>query len=288
MKGGIKPSEQYIRKKTDYFINRKLYIPCDFFHFTSIPPSVPILRQPLRHCDSCTRHAGNIRHTRFGLAKSSKIPYNGFCMDNIRVYTGGIAACNGYLVITGDNTYIAIDAPLGFVDWILSRKPDAKITDLLITHQHFDHIQDAAKFKKQFGCTIHAHSPYSPDLTLETLARNAWDPDMHVEPFEVDDIVDEKRRTANWGGQLWHIHFVPGHSTDSNVYHLVDEDKLFSGDVLFAGSIGRTDLPGGDEKQLLNGIHARILNQPATTIVLPGHGPYTTVKHERLTNPFLS
>ncbi len=208
-------------------------------------------------------------------------------MENIRVYTGGPAAANGYLVITGPNTYVAVDAPEGFTDWILARKPDARITDLLITHQHFDHIQDAARMKKQFDCTIHAHSPYDESLTLAQHARAAWGDDIRVEPFTVDDVVDENTHAASWGGLAWHIHFVPGHSQDSYVYHLVDNDIMFSGDVLFAGSVGRADFPGGDMKRLIEGIHGRILNQPANTCVLPGHGPYTTIKHETLTNPYL-
>ena len=63
-------------------------------------------------------------------------------MDRIRVYTGGVASCNGYLFKTRDNAYVAVDAPSGFADWIYSKKPDIIITDLLITHQHFDHVED--------------------------------------------------------------------------------------------------------------------------------------------------
>ena len=68
-------------------------------------------------------------------------------MDRIRVYTGGVASCNGYLFKTRDNTYVAVDAPSGFADWIYSKKPDIIITDLLITHQHFDHVEDACRIE---------------------------------------------------------------------------------------------------------------------------------------------
>ena len=68
-------------------------------------------------------------------------------MDRIRVYTGGVASCNGYLFKTRDNTYVAVDAPSGFADWIYSKKPDIIITDLLITHQHFDHVEDACRME---------------------------------------------------------------------------------------------------------------------------------------------
>lgn len=209
-------------------------------------------------------------------------------MDRIRVFSGGIAACNGYLLETGDNSYIAIDAPEGFADWIHSQRPSATVSDLLITHQHFDHVMDAAKLKEMFGCKIHAHSAYSDVLTLAQLAVESWEMDLNVSPFEVDDVLGDHVHTAEWGNIPWHVHHVPGHSVDSIVYHLPDDDILFSGDAIFAGSIGRTDLPGGNLKLLLSGISQKILNQTATTNILPGHGPYTTVKSEILTNPFLS
>lgn len=209
-------------------------------------------------------------------------------MDRIRVYTGGIAAANGYLVKTDENTYIAIDAPEGFADWIARKRPNARITDLLITHQHFDHVQDAAKIQKNFGACIHAYSSYSEEFTLERFARESWNMDLNLEHFEVNDILTESDHTGNWGGLHWIMYHVPGHSPDSVVYYLPDENMMFSGDVLFAGSIGRTDLPGGNLKGLQKGIERKILAQPANTNVLPGHGPYTTVRSEILTNPFLS
>lgn len=209
-------------------------------------------------------------------------------MDRIRVYTGGIAAANGYLIKVADNTYIAIDAPEGFADWIYSKRPQAKITDLLLTHQHFDHIQDAARIKERFNCQIRAHSAYDENLTLERYARESWNMDLHIPHFEVDDLLTSDEHTGNWGGLHWMIHHIPGHSPDSIVYSLPDESLLFSGDVLFAGSIGRTDLPGGNLKLLQKGIEHKILNQAATTSIFPGHGPYTTVRNEILTNPFLS
>lgn len=163
-------------------------------------------------------------------------------MDRIRVYTGGVASCNGYLFKTKDNSYVAVDAPSGFADWIYSKKPDIIITDLLITHQHFDHVEDACRMRQIFGCRIHAGQPYTEDLTLEKMARDAWGLPLNVQPFVVDEILTPDIHTANWGGLLWHLHQVPGHSPDSIVYDLPDEGIMFTGDVIFAGSIGRTDL----------------------------------------------
>ena len=107
-------------------------------------------------------------------------------MDRIRVYTGGVASCNGYLFKTKDNTYVAVDAPSGFADWIYSKKPDIIITDLLITHQHFDHVEDACRMRQIFDCRIHAGQPYNENLTLEKMARDAWGLPLNVQPFVVD------------------------------------------------------------------------------------------------------
>lgn len=199
------------------------------------------------------------------------------------MYTGGAVEANGYLISTGADTYVAVDAPEGFSDWIVAHFPQVQVTDLLITHQHFDHVQDVARMQRRFNCVVHAHSEYSASLTLADL----W-PGLQVEPFEVNDVIGGDRHTDTWGGKAWQIHFVPGHSPDSLVYHLVDEEIMFSGDVLFAGSIGRSDFPGGSHESLLSGLRNRILNQPANTIVYPGHGPYTDIKEENHNNPFIN
>ena len=152
----------------------------------------------------------------------------------------------------------------------------------------FDHVEDACRMRQIFDCRIHAGQPYNESLTLEKMARDAWGLPLNVQPFVVDEILTPDIHTANWGGLLWHLHQVPGHSPDSIVYDLPDEGIMFTGDVIFAGSIGRTDLPGGNLRLLKQGIEKKVLNQPATTMIFPGHGPYTNVKNELLTNPFIS
>ena len=158
----------------------------------------------------------------------------------------------------------------------------------MLLHQHFDHVEDACRMRQIFDCRIHAGQPYNESLTLEKMARDAWGLPLNVQPFVVDEILTPDIHTANWGGLLWHLHQVPGHSPDSIVYDLPDEGIMFTGDVIFAGSIGRTDLPGGNLRLLKQGIEKKVLNQPATTMIFPGHGPYTNVKNELLTNPFIS
>lgn len=205
----------------------------------------------------------------------------------IQVYTGGPCACNGYLV-RGTEGYVAIDAPLGFAEWTKKKLPaDAKVTDLLITHQHFDHVQGAAALAAQYGCRIHACMAYSTALTLEDLARHSWGGGFDVEPFCVDDTFGPADVQRNWGGLNWQVHHIPGHSPDGVAYELPEQEQLFCGDILFAGSVGRTDFPGGSMSSLVRGIREKLLPLPHTTTVHSGHGPNTTMGEESLNNPYL-
>ena len=120
-------------------------------------------------------------------------------MDRIRVYTGGVASCNGYLFKTRDNAYVAVDAPSGFADWIYSKKPDIIITDLLITHQHFDHVEDACRMRQIFDCRIHAGQPYNESLTLEKMARDAA---VSGSPANTRKVIKEEAMIALYK-QLW-------------------------------------------------------------------------------------
>lgn len=204
----------------------------------------------------------------------------------MKVYTGGELMCNGYLVVADGGECVAVDAPGGFAAWAQRNMPaGARLTHLLLTHQHFDHIQDAAALQQATGCRIHACMPHSAELTLADHAA-AWGIAQPA-PFRVDDALGAHDSQAHWAGLDWQAHHVPGHSADSMVYALPGEGLLFAGDVLFEGSIGRTDLPGGSMARLVQGIRAKLLPYPPDTQVYPGHGPSTTVGEEELNNPFI-
>ena len=200
---------------------------------------------------------------------------------NITCFTGGFTETNGYLIETPAGTLL-IDAPEGIADWIAER--DTRVTDVLLTHQHYDHVLDAAALHAT-GARLHAYAPYSQELTLEAAAR-AWGMPIAVEPYQIDAICDPGRPLTLAGLEMQLAH-VPGHATDSVIFHLPAQGLVFSGDTLFAGSIGRTDLPGGSTDQLLNGIARHLLTLPPETRVFPGHGPETTIGREAATNPFL-
>ncbi len=199
----------------------------------------------------------------------------------ITPYTGGFTQTNGYLVETPAGNFL-IDAPEGIRGWL--EQNDKRVTDVLLTHQHYDHVMDAAALRES-GVKIHAFAPYSDQLTLEAAAR-AWGMPIRVEPYTVDAIFEVDRPLEIAGLEIGLAH-VPGHASDSVVFHLADQQLVFSGDTLFADSIGRTDLPGGDTRELLEGIARHLLTMPPDTQVLPGHGPATTIGREAERNPFL-
>lgn len=196
-------------------------------------------------------------------------------------YTGGFTRTNGYLVETAEGNFL-IDAPEGICGWLAGQ--GVRVSDVLLTHQHYDHVLDAAALQAA-GARLHAYAPYSQELTLEAAAR-AWGMPISVEPYRVDSLfaMDQALRMA--GIEMFLAH-VPGHAVDSVIFHLPDHGIVFSGDTLFAGSIGRTDLPGGSTRQLLDGIARHLLTLPPETRVLSGHGPATTIAREVAANPFL-
>ena len=198
----------------------------------------------------------------------------------ISLYTGGMVQTNGYLVETPDGN-ILIDAPEGIADWINHR--GVRVDDVLLTHQHYDHVSDAAALKG-LGARLHAFAHYSKDLTLESMARS-WGLSISVPPYQIDQLftLSEPLQIAGLKISLSHI---PGHSLDSVTFHLPDHQVVFSGDTLFAGSIGRTDLPGGSTDLLLAGIARHLMTLPPQTQVLPGHGPATSIGDEAASNPY--
>jgi glyoxylase-like metal-dependent hydrolase (beta-lactamase superfamily II) len=199
----------------------------------------------------------------------------------ISLYTGGMVQTNGYLVETPGGNFL-IDAPEGVAEWVTRR--GVRVDDVLLTHQHYDHVTDAAALKA-LGARLHAYADYSKDFTLESMVRS-WGLPISVKPYQIDRlfVMAEPLRVAGLEISLAH---VPGHAPDSVTFYLADHGVVFSGDTLFAGSIGRTDLPGGSTTQLLDGIASHLMTLPSDTRVLPGHGPGTTIGEEAVGNPYL-
>jgi glyoxylase-like metal-dependent hydrolase (beta-lactamase superfamily II) len=192
-------------------------------------------------------------------------------------FTGGFVATNGYL-LQKDDTTLLIDAPAGIADWLSEKSitPD----HLLLTHQHFDHVEDAARF----ACPIHAFADFSRELILDQGAR-AMGLSVHVDEFTISEVLSGQSALTLGAFEIDLLH-LPGHSPDSIVFSLPGEQLAIVGDTLFAGGVGRSDLPGGDEQQLFTGIREKLLTLPGDTQLYPGHGPATSPEGER-GNPFL-
>ena len=202
----------------------------------------------------------------------------------LSTYTGGFCATNGYLVETPDGNLV-IDAPEGIAAWALER--GVRVDHLLLTHQHFDHVWDAAELQAA-GARLHAMEDYSDEFTLESLSRK-WGMPVPIAIYRIDELLDPATTSVlELCGLKFSLYHIPGHAPDSVVFHLPDHGLAFSGDTLFAGSIGRTDLPGGNHQQLLDGIARHLLTLPPQTRILSGHGPVTTVGEELADNPYLA
>ncbi len=205
-------------------------------------------------------------------------------MSDPLTYTGGIAATNGHLFTLPGGT-VLVDAPDGIAAWLKQQK--VKVDALFLTHQHFDHVLDAAAVKADHGCRVYSFAPYSRDLTLEILYGAVTGSPFSVTPFVVDEILEGQSQIEALG-ETWKLYHVPGHSPDSLCFLLAAQNLLFGGDVLFLDGVGRTDFPNGSTQQLLSGIVEKLFVLPDATRVFPGHGDDTTIGRERRENPFLT
>jgi glyoxylase-like metal-dependent hydrolase (beta-lactamase superfamily II) len=153
-----------------------------------------------------------------------------------------------------------------------------------LTHAHVDHIIGVGAVKRATGVPIHLH-PLDRRIYDALPQFGAW-LGMELEPPPPPDVALEAGARLGVGGLEFEVRFTPGHSPGSVSF--VGPGMVFGGDVLFSGSVGRTDLPGGDFATLMSTINSQFLSLPDSTVVHSGHGPDTTIGIERLTNPFIT
>ncbi len=160
-----------------------------------------------------------------------------------------------------------------------------KLKQILVTHAHIDHVGGALKLKKLTGAPIFLNENDLPLLAMmEQQAAWLGAPTPETAPPDETLVDGAIVGLEHYPATVLH---TPGHTYGSTCLHFAPLKLLIAGDTLFAGSIGRTDLPGGDSNQIIDSITTRLLPLPDETNVLPGHGPVTTIGQERKSNPFL-
>jgi hydroxyacylglutathione hydrolase len=168
----------------------------------------------------------------------------------------------------------------------LIRKHNLQVKQIVITHAHIDHVGGAMKLRTATGAPILLNqNDYALLKMLD--AQAAWIGMPSPGKVDVDRSVTTGE-SVSAGSLTADILHTPGHTEGSICLYFAADKKLIAGDTLFAGSIGRTDLPGGSMPKILHSLHDTVLALPDETLVVPGHGPLTTIGEERETNPFLT
>ncbi len=209
-------------------------------------------------------------------------------MIDVRMFTVGPVQENCFIVRRPDAERAVIVDPGDESDRLLEALRALGITELeaiLLTHTHFDHVGAVAAVARATGAPV-----YCPALETQVLANIndyvRWPGFGPFESYDADHTL-EGGETLELAGLAFEVSFTPGHSPGHVSYAVTPDGALFSGDVLFAGSVGRVDLPGGDWPTLRASIERLIAAYPAETTVYPGHMGITTLGQEQATNPFL-
>jgi glyoxylase-like metal-dependent hydrolase (beta-lactamase superfamily II) len=196
---------------------------------------------------------------------------------------------NTYLISDGKGSCAVIDCGCynnrefdEFVGFL--KKKDLKPVLLLNTHCHLDHIFGNRLFKEKFGFGALSHIKEESNRKMSPIHASVFGLEMEEAP-EPDAYIDEGNDLSFGPWQVKIIH-IPGHAPGGLCFYFADEGLVFTGDALFAGSIGRSDLPGGDHQLLVKSIREKLFTLPADTVVWPGHGDSTTIGTEIKTNPY--
>ncbi|MBE6366819.1 MAG: MBL fold metallo-hydrolase [Lentisphaerae bacterium] len=202
-------------------------------------------------------------------------------MDNFRIIPVGALAVNCYLYFHADQKLLFIVDPGDDADLIISAAENYAFERavILLTHAHVDHIGAVPEIARQ--------------LNVEFIYLNSGDvelyysPDNHILPY-LPPVANLPPVTSSWQLDYPQCIATPGHSPGGSCFYFPDQKLLISGDTLFAGSVGRTDLPGGSFATLEKSIREKLLTLPDDVTVYPGHGPRTSIKAEKCTNPYLT
>ena len=203
----------------------------------------------------------------------------------VKQFVEGFIANNNYLLIDEESKEAALIDCTDYISELgaVLKEYDAKLKYILLTHGHFDHIMGVPKIKQEFGAKVYLHKDDKElvDNSDEFMISVGMQPFEHP---EIDKYIDENEEIYLGKNKIRVIH-LPGH-TQGGVGYLID-GMLFAGDSIFLESVGRTDLPGGNHKQLIESIKNKIFSLDGDTILYVGHGTNTTVEHEKKYNEFV-
>ena len=213
------------------------------------------------------------------------VPYNGMMIHEILAV--GPLQCNCSVIgdeSTGEAMVIDPGDDIENVLAIIGRHK-LQVRQIVITHAHIDHVGGAMKLRAATGAPILLNQN---DYTLLKMldVQAAWIGVAAPSEVKIDQSIGQGDIVSTGSLQANVLH-TPGHTEGSICLYFFAEQKLIAGDTLFAGSIGRTDLPGGSMQKILRSLHSTVLALPDETVVVPGHGPLTTIGEEREGNPFL-
>lgn len=182
---------------------------------------------------------------------------------------------------------IIIDAPLDAYDWAtrIAEKHGCSITALILTHGHWDHMLDGHKFATA-GIPTYGHAEDTMMFESPSKMSSYAIPGLEMQPVPIRHWIKGGDMLDLLGDQL-EIRHVPGHCPGNVLVYLASQKAAIVGDVIFAGSVGRYDLPGGDFAVLEKSIKTQVYTLPDDTTIYPGHGPNTTVAQEKRGNPFV-
>jgi hydroxyacylglutathione hydrolase len=206
----------------------------------------------------------------------------------VKCFTGGGFAQNGYVVwceTTGQ--CVMVDPGAAALDMVAAAKAAAgEVAAILLTHAHLDHVEGLGVVRDYTEAPTYLH-PADREMFDHLPAQAAMlglgeSPELDPPERTLEDGTEFR-----FGESVFDVIHTPGHSLGHVIFHARSHGLALVGDLVFAGSVGRTDLPGGDYQALFRSIREQVLTMPDETRLFTGHGPPTTVGHERTTNPFL-
>ena len=211
-------------------------------------------------------------------------------MTHVHQLTFGPFAENTYLISDEDGNTLVIDPGMydaqenaRMFEYLTAQK--LKPIRLILTHAHLDHVFGVNWFNNHYGLTPEVNA--NEKVVYDSARAVAMQYGLQMDSLVAAEVGLVAETSFRFGEVFFEIRFAPGHSPGSVCFYNKEEKYVIAGDVLFQGSVGRTDLPGGDMDTLMRSISGQLLTMPDEVIVYSGHGPLTTVGQERESNPYL-